>query len=200
MTMTSVDYVLVDRDSGEIEVSGTCQALDLDAQQLADHQTKIIGRGARATHYLGPGGLTKYTPEQQAEKARQPPHCRWDNVLMRWIDARPLADLRAACWAGIKEARTRAADSPIDTPFGRLDACPSSRAALAAAGAAAPVEWTTADNAVVQLDADALAQVLRLIGRRTQSCHSVAQALRARIEAAVTVEALDAINWPEALG
>lgn len=193
---TYVAFVLADRDSGEIEAWGTCQAHDLDGQSVADNQVKVIGCGTRWTHYLGTGGLTEYTPEQQAAKAQPQAHCRWDNKLMRWVDVRPLSAQRAARWAAIKEARARAIDAPIDTPYGRLDACASSRAALAEAAAAVPVDWTTADNTVVMLDAGAISEVLRMVWQRTQSCHAIGRGLRARIDAASTVEALDAIAWP----
>jgi len=195
--MTQIRYVLVNVRTGEIEAAGSCDAQSFDAMCESDHRVKVIGTASSATHYYTPLGLQEYTPAQRLAKATPQPHSTWDNRLMRWVDVRPLDELRAERWASIKAARAAEADAPIDTPFGRFDACPSSRAALAAAVADAPVEWTTADNGMVSLDAEGLAEVLRLIGRRTQACHAVARGLRARIEAAATVEDLEAIHWPE---
>lgn len=194
--MTQLRYVLVNVRTGEVEASGACDARSFDAMCESDDQVKVIGTGSSATHYYTPLGLQAYTPAQRLAKATPEPHSAWDNRLMRWVDVRPFDELRAERWASIKAARAAEADAPIDTPFGRFDACPSSRAALAAAVADAPVEWTTADNAVVSLDAQGLTEVLRLIGRRTQACHAVARGLRARVEAAVTVADLEAIQWP----
>ena len=198
----SIDYVLVNRFNGEIEVCGRCQHGDLDTQPEAAHQVKVVGYGTPATHYFTPLGLCEYTPEQRAAKALRPPHSRWDNAQMRWIDVRPCAELRAERWAIVKAARTAATDAPIDTPFGRFDADPSSRAALGEAfavqDATATVTWTTADNTLVTLFRADLAELLRLVDQRTQQAHSQARVLRSRIEAALDVADLEAITWPQA--
>jgi hypothetical protein len=207
--MKVVDYVLVDQVSGEIQVSGRCRDADLDTQPEAGHQIKVVGYGTRATHYYTPMGLCEYTPEQRAAKSQAQPHSRWDNGLMKWVDVRPLAELRAERWSQIKAARAAVVGAPIGTPFGRFDACPASREALAVAHANSrrrklwrpgtpPVEWTTADNLVVPLDASHLAELLRLIGLRTQQAHAQARALRSRIDAASSIGDLEAITWPQA--
>jgi hypothetical protein len=115
---------------------------------------------------------------------------------MRWVDVRSLEELKAERWAQIKAARTAAMDAPIDTTFGLFDACPASRSALAEAMHVAPVVWTTADNEAVTLDAPSLAEVLRLIGQRTQACHATARGLRVCVDAAGTVSELAAVTWP----
>lgn len=198
--MKCVDYVSVDRDTGEIEVSGSCPEGDVDAQPRAEHQMLVIGRGSRATHYYGPEGLMEYTSDQRSAKQWPLPHCRWDNTLMCWVDLRPLPELRAARWAVIKQARQAAIDAPIMTWSGVFDAGPQSRAAFAiAAVVGQTVTWTTADNDAVDLAPGALMELLQACERRTQSCHEVARALRVRIESATTAEELDAIRWPEGL-
>jgi hypothetical protein len=194
MTMEMIDYVLVNRTSGEVEVSGSCAAHDVQAQPLADHQLRVIGKGTWATHYQAPTGLTAYTPEQRQAKASPQPHCTWDNHRMGWVDVRPFHQLQADRWAQIKVDRAAAMDAPIDTPFGRFDADPHSRAVLAVAQA--PVPWTLADNTVVDLDAQSLTEVRRLIGQRLHACHVQGRELRARIASATTTKDLEAIEWP----
>lgn len=204
--MTLTRYVLVDVRTGEIEASGSCDAESFDMTCERADQIKVIGRGMPATHYYTPLGLREYTPEQQAAKALPRPHCRWDNGLMQWVDVRPLAELRAERWEQVKASRAAVVDAPIDTPFGRFDACPASREALAVANANSrrrklwrpgtpPVEWTTADNLVVPLDGSQLAELLRLIGQRAQVAHARARALRSRIEAAQSADELEAVTW-----
>jgi hypothetical protein len=199
--MKIVDYVLVDRATGEVEVAGSCPECDVEAQSPADHQVLVMGRGSRATHYHGPEGLMEYTPDQRNAKQWPLPHCRWDNAHMRWVDVRPLPELRAARWAVVKHARQATIDSPIVTRSGVFDADPGSRAALASAAAFGQVvTWTTADNDAVKLTPGELMELLQACERRTQSCHEVARALRARIESVTTEKELDAIRWPEGLG
>lgn len=200
--MRQVHYVLADFRTGEIEQSGVCDAESFDATCEAGHQVKVIGCGMPATHYYTTLGLREYTPEQKAAKALPQPHCRWDNGLMKWVDVRPLTELRAERWAQVKAERAAAIDAPIDTPWGRFDADAPSRTAIAEAAAvqapAAAIAWTTADNTVVTLARSTLAELLRLIDQRTQQAHAHARVLRSRIEAASSVVALEAITWPQA--
>lgn len=198
--MKSVDYVLVDRASGEIEVSGTCLECDLPRQVVGDHQVMVIGPGSSATHYYAEGALCEYTPQQREAKQQQPLHCRWHNHLMCWVDMRPLDELRMARWVLIKVARQAAVEAVIATPWGAFDADAASRTAMAsAASLKQPVAWTTADNQAVTLSAVQLQEVLRQIEQRTQNCHALARSLRARIDQAAHAEELAAIKWPPAL-
>lgn len=200
--MKVVDYVLVDQVSGEIQVSGRCQDADLDAQPEAGHQVKVVGYGTRATHYYTPMGLCEYTLEQRAAKSQEQPHSRWDNGLMKWIDVRPLTELRAERWAQVKAARVAAVDAPIETPWGLFDADAPSRAAIAQALAlddpTGTITWTRADNTDCLLFRSTLAEVLRLIDERTQDARRVARTLRSRIDAAASIDDLEAITWPQA--
>jgi hypothetical protein len=203
--LKAIDYLLVDAQLGEIEGQGRCSPEDLDRIAEQPHQVKVIGTGNPATCYYTALGLREYTPEQRAAKADRKVHHRWNNQYMRWVDARPLDELRALRWAVVKAARCATVDAPIDTPFGRFDADAASRAALAeglalSRGLAAgdSLAWTTADNAVVQLGEAQLAEVLRLIGMRTQAVHAKARALRLRIGAATTLDELEAITWEQA--
>jgi hypothetical protein len=195
-------YMVVDPHTGEIESTGFCQECDLDAQPVLGPRIKLVGCGTTATHYYTSLGLREYTPEQRAAKSQQQPHSRWDNSLMQWIDVRPVSELRTERWARIKAARTAALDAPIDTPWGRFDANAPSRAALAEAAAAQDpddtIAWTRADNTVAALPRSALAELLRLIDRRTQQAHAMARVLRSRIEAASDVIDLEVITWPQA--
>ena len=200
--MRLIDYVLVNHLSGEIEVSGRCQEGDLEAQPVADHQVKVVGYGSPATHYYTPLGLREYSPEHRAAKARPQPHSLWDNSLMQWVDVRPLTELRAARWAQVKADRAAAIDAPIDTPWGQFDANAPSRAAIAEALAlddpTGTITWTLADNTDCLLFRSTLAEVLRLIDERTQDARRVARTLRSRIDAAASIDDLEAITWPQA--
>lgn len=194
--MTQICYVLVNVRTGEIEAAGSCDAESFDRICETDDQIKVIGMGSSATHYYTAVGLREYTPAQRLAKATLKPHSQWDNRLMRWVDVRSLAELRAERWALIKAARTAEIDAPIDTPFGRFDADASAREAVAtAATLGESVLWTAADNLPVQLAPEKLVMLLRLIGQRAQAAHARARALRSRIEAAQSMDELEAVTW-----
>ena len=194
--MKQIRYVLVNVRTGEIEASGSCDAQSFDMTCEADGQIKVIGPGSSATHYYTPMGLQEYTLAQRLAKATLKPHCTWDNRLMRWVDVRSFAELRAERWALIKAARTAEIDAPIDTPFGRFDADAPAREAVATAAALGEsVVWTTANNLPVQLASEQLVMLLRLIGQRAQVAHARARALRGRIEAAQSMEELESVIW-----
>lgn len=62
------------------------------------------------------------------------------------------------------------------------------------------VEWTLADNTSVAMTAADILSVGRALFDHVNTCHSVATALRAEIDAATSREVLDAIVWPEPPG
>lgn len=204
--MTLISYSLVDVRTGEIEVSGTCQAEDFDHLQEQPHQIKVVGAASRATHYYTPLGLVAYTPEQRAAKAQPVPHSNWSNHDMRWHDVRAFPELQGQRWDEIKAAREAAVHAVLATPYGPFDADPRSRAAIAETLAfrtqtgtpAEPVLWTTADNQVVSLTLAQLGEVAQLVATRTQACHDLARQLRQQIDAAITPAELAAITWPQA--
>ncbi|RZA26856.1 MAG: DUF4376 domain-containing protein [Proteobacteria bacterium] len=56
--------------------------------------------------------------------------------------------------------------------------------------------WTLADNSTRALDADQVIALGIALGQYVSSVYSTGRALRAQIEAAETIEALNAIRWP----
>ncbi len=86
--MKMIAYVVASTVTGEVEVSGVCQAIDYDSIELRDDQIKAECNASRFTHYYDPTrGLLPYTAEQRAVKA-QMSHGRWDNTVMNWVEAR----------------------------------------------------------------------------------------------------------------
>ncbi|WP_066723593.1 DUF4376 domain-containing protein [Sphingomonas pituitosa] len=121
-----------------------------------------------------------------------------------------LAKVRA--WAAAKAARDGCAGGGCQTPLGRVDSDERSRVLIAGAvqmaqialagGEPYSVDWVMADNQPRAHDALAMIALGVAVGEHIASCWQRAQALRAEIDAAETVEdlaALDIISgWPGA--
>lgn len=80
----TISFVGWDPGTGEIIVSGTCEAEDLLLQCLMGEVME--GSGSRATHWVNEGVLTPYTEAQLSAKAaeRLGPWT-WDNAAMAWV-------------------------------------------------------------------------------------------------------------------
>ncbi|RJF91141.1 DUF4376 domain-containing protein [Sphingomonas cavernae] len=119
------------------------------------------------------------------------------------------ADLTIACdrkWAEIKEARQRAEGAGVDIGLGHMqsdadsrrrvfEAMPFAQTALAE-GQAYSRLWTMTDNTNVPHSAEQIIAAGKAMDALTAACNNTAQALRAQIETAETIAAIDAIAWP----
>lgn len=124
-------------------------------------------------------------------------------VTRQWEDLRTLDDFKAEKWGAVKAQR----DAQEFGPFlwGSLtfdgDAESKSRLSLAAMAAQAEiasgqswsVDWTLADNSTVTLSAPDVIGVVQAMGAAITAAHQAARLKRAAIEAAQTIEDLDAI-------
>jgi hypothetical protein len=59
------------------------------------------------------------------------------------------------------------------------------------------IDWTTADNSTVTLDALGVLGMLQAFAVHGATLHETAKALKAQIDAATTNEEVEAISWPE---
>ncbi len=115
--------------------------------------------------------------------------------------------LRARYWSQIKLARDAAQNGGCMTPLGRVDTDPDSQRKVSGsvqlamiAGAQFSVAWTMQDNAVVVHDAASMIAMGVAVGQHVAACHAVAQAKRAALDAATTIEEIAAVDieggWP----
>lgn len=205
MTTNTVDYVVAAAD-GRILRWGTCPP-DMLAVQAGDGEHAVQGRGRPDTHCVRDGTLCTFTPAQRQRLAHRPgPWAVWSLAAMDWHDPRTaseaLDDAKASAWADVKAARAAAINGPITTPWGRFDADPASRAAIAEALSLRRLQgdlqgdegvtWTTADNQAVSLTWAQLADVAQRIARRTQQAHDGARRLREQIDQAQDLAAVHA--------
>lgn len=132
-------------------------------------------------------------------------HHHFDWQTKQWVDGRNLDQLRAAKRAEIKAERDRRELLPIEygsttldadlTALRRLSGAISIAKSAIAAGQQFSQQWTTADNSVVQLEAQDFVLIEQALAFRTANLFQIARTLQAQIETA-TKEELESIQWP----
>jgi hypothetical protein len=131
----------------------------------------------------------------------------WNTTTERYVAEPTLAAHRLAAWERIKAARN--ADETAPLPVGQLtfDADADSQQKIAGAVQMAQlaissgqdtgwsITWTLADNTAATLTAAQMIGVGLALAARTSGLHAKGRALRARIDAAATLDELNAITW-----
>lgn len=123
-----------------------------------------------------------------------------------YVSETPLEDAKAKKWAQIKGDRVRAEDAGFEVPsLGVFQSDNESRQKIVGAGLAAKiakddgkpytVDWTLADNSVISLNAEQMIEVGQDLLVYLDGVHQRSRRLYGLIEAATTVEDVEAINW-----
>lgn len=123
-----------------------------------------------------------------------------------WSDPRTLAAIKAAHWGEMKRQRNLLEASGFPYLGKRLDSDARSvqriNTAVQAAQAAMALDkpfsivWTCADNSLLTLDGPGLLGVPVALATYADQLHQTCKTLRARIEAATTPAAVQAVAWP----
>jgi hypothetical protein len=148
----------------------------------------------------------RYFVDTQTNKARlipspPSPHHTFSYATKQWEDPRTLADLKAAQWNLIKQARSAAeyAGFAWDRSVFDSDAISQQRitgaVTLAQLSPGFTIDWTLADNSVRTLNQADMIAVGVALGVHVQAQFSKAQGLRLQIEAASTPEQVAAVVW-----
>lgn len=114
----------------------------------------------------------------------------------------PLSDLQAAKIAELKGIRDEKELEPVQyidhlydfdvKSFDRINA-----AIIALDQTHGTIGWTTADNSVVEVNADSLRGVIASAALRSNTLHVIYRELKEAVNAATTAEEVESINWPE---
>lgn len=162
----------------------------------------------RDTYPLPPGSAISSLAD--AEALLTAPDARFAGATLVPVAAVELGLARVRAWAATKVHRDRCAGGGCQTAHGRVDSDERSRILIAgavqmaqiamAAGEPYSVDWVMADNQPVTHDAPAMITLGLAVGQHIAACWARAQALRAEIDAAETIEAVAAIDittgWP----
>lgn len=133
---------------------------------------------------------------------------RWNGAAWELHDFTPGFDLeteRAAKWNEIKRTRTAKLEGGFMSQGHPFQSDPESKTNVIGAAQLATVvgaqftnTWTCLDNSVVTLDQMQMIQVGIDLGIHINTMHAIARNLRAQIDAAMTKEELEAVQWPSA--
>ena len=114
----------------------------------------------------------------------------------------PLEDVKAAKIAELKGIRDEKELEPVQyidhyydfdvKSFDRINA-----AIIALDQTHGTIGWTTADNSVVEVNADSLRGVIASAALRSNTLHIIYRELKEAVKAATTAEEVESINWPE---
>ena len=114
----------------------------------------------------------------------------------------PLEDVKAAKIAELKGIRDEKELEPVQYIDHRYDFDVKSFDRINAAIIAldqthGTIGWTTADNSVVEVNADSLRGVIASAALRSNTLHVIYRELKEAVNAATTAEEVESINWPE---
>ncbi|CDS48901.1 hypothetical protein [Polaromonas sp. CG9_12] len=132
---------------------------------------------------------------------RPSPFHTFDYTAKQWIDPRTLADLKAAKWQDIKQARDVQEATSFPYLGKQIDSDPRSvqriTTAVQAADAAPPfaIDWTCADNTTLALDGPAMQAMPVALAMYANALHQHARALRAQLDAALNADDVAAVVW-----
>lgn len=191
-------YTLYDLQTGRITATFTSDPESLEANTPPGRGV-IGGSYDYQQGYISNGEFVEFPPPPASYYA-------WDWTTHTWINPRTLQWYKDQKWEEIKVSRDIAINAPLDTPYGIFDADPNSRANIANSvlylqtleqqGTPGTVDWTLADNTTITLNYQEMSDVGVLLGQRTNAAYDTSRALRTQIDAATTVEEVEAIHWP----
>jgi hypothetical protein len=182
------------------------------------HSTEVIPNLAKIRDYVRHGYYPIRTEKGDTTESEK--RVGWKYVLdeargvMRKVaqyETKSVEEYAADFAAKVKEKRTEHARKPVSYDGNKFGAGPESQQKLTgkltyaqAAGkdtdSTWSVGWKTADNSFVQLSYDDLAAVVEAVNAQVQAAYNNEAQLLSEIEAATTIDDLDAIDlttgWP----
>jgi hypothetical protein len=188
------------------EISQICMASNIESiSNLITNETNAIPidpeKITDATHYvdLNNNLPTLYPPKPDKNYT-------WDWGTKSWVDIRAIEEIKNAKWGKIKLARLKNLANPLVTPYGTFDCNTVSRAniiqtvqyiqLLSISNPSATATFTLKDNSTVDLNSAQITEVGILLGQHVEQVYSTARNLRQLITNALTIEEVNAINWP----
>jgi hypothetical protein len=137
--------------------------------------------------------------------AKTAPHLQFNYSTKQWEDTRSIAKAREDQWEKVKKQRNAAEFSTFtwdDSTFDADDVSQrriqgASQLAMLAQGAGQPfqIDWTLANNTVRTLSGEEMIALGIALGQHVATQHGIARTLRAAIDAAQTIEAIEQIGF-----
>ena len=137
----------------------------------------------------------------QPKGAQPSPHHTFNYTTKQWEDPRTLADLKAAKWGEIKQARSQSEYVGFTWDGSTFDSDATSQnritgaVTLAQMSTAFSIDWVLADNSVRTLNQVDMLQVGAALGNHVAEQFSKGIAYRTAVEEATTAEEIQAVVW-----
>lgn len=178
--------------------------IDVTSEDLATSYESLSRKTISVTRKVSPSQYYVNLEGQLVNKPKKPDRGhKWE--IDRWVDVRPIAELRDQKWQNIKQQRDSTEFSGFTWDGSTFDSDQISQSRIQGAvqlasmsiNAEQPfsIEWTLADNSTRVLSAEDMLAVGVALSQHVSLQHSKARLLRAAIEACQTKEALDGISW-----
>lgn len=188
-------WIIYETTTGEIVKSFSGDI----AGQLENGQSAVEGDGSWLTHLVVDGQLTVLDIPRVAPTNSH----KWNRATASWDDPRTLEQVKASAWEAIKaqrEARmngtfTHAGNTYDIDPVNLSGASIDAREALIAEEVWSQM-WVLADNTVVTLTAAEMIALGRACKTVVSNLWGMSQYLRGLVDAATTVEEVEAVVWP----
>ena len=192
--------ILYRADSGKIEVitEGYDKELDISLPMMMEdefselripHSEEI----SFDTHYVKDSAVKAY-PEKTRETDE------WDLVNEVWVNS--VENDKQQKWESIKITRNDKEFGGFEFQGKIYDSDKISQQRIQGASQLAmldntiTMDWTTKDNSFVNLTAPELIQLGVAMATHINTQHGIARQLRAQLDAATTVQEVEAISWP----
>lgn len=186
-------YAAYNPTTGAIIRVGQCQESDLYLQ--GDHIVSSEADGD--LHYVFEGALVAL-PLKPSRK-----HV-WQGPTLGWVDPRSLAEIKESKWGLIKAERDLRMAGTFEhnshvydvDPVNIAGASVDAREAIIANETTWEQSWVLSNNTVITLTATEMIALGRAAKTHVSVLWGTSQYLRGLIEAATTVEDVEAITWP----
>jgi hypothetical protein len=182
--------------AGEPQRWGTCADDKVQAQAKKD--------GERALSEWPPSENHIYVNGAWESRPPKPPASTWDADAKTWVSTMTVEQARSEKWQQMKRARDTE-EFNVFTWSGRpFDGDAEARRRISEAVRAVqrdvqgftPRTWTCADKTRITLAAADVLSLDAAADARTQAAHTKGRTVWDAIQAAVTVEEVNAIEWP----
>lgn len=192
------EYVVYNADGVVLRGFSCPQGLSSGFVSEGENLMRVDERYQGELAYVSGGAYIRVPPAPSAAHV-----FNWTSKV--WEDPRLLMDFKGLAWARIKACRDAAEfstfswsghifDGDIDAQR-RINLAVLGAQVALAAGQPWSVDWTLADNSFVTLSASDMVGVAEAMGASINAAHEWARGLRIQIDAASTIEELEAV-WP----
>jgi hypothetical protein len=185
-------FVVYETDTGRIIKTGSTSPESLNLQAQGDTEAVMEGAASDLHDYVKDGAIVS--------KGEQPSEGHVFNYATeQWELDIDLA--RSKKWKAIKIERQMRELSTFEWNTHTFQCDEASQMRIHAAVQAAIIDdglnmvWTLADNTTQTFNATELKQIGKALSDHVKQCHERGRILRGEIEAATTVDDLEAISW-----